>query len=168
MAESTIVKTKRDGTLTFIDGSGVPNTFTVAFEAGDLSITIPGPTVNNFLDRGRMTVNPSIRYGDDQPVTGTFTAYLRDFDDGGTGTDTTLAEIITQSGVASGWTSTMGANGEVFTLTLLWNIAGVIHGDPADHTCQLDFCYVTGSMNEGDPDQISISFTSYSLYPLLT
>jgi len=24
---------------------------------------------------------------------------------------------------------------------------------------------VTGSLSEGDPDQISISFTSYSVYP---
>ena len=168
MPESVIVKTKRDGTLTFKDGSGVPNTFTVAFEAGDLSITIPGPTVNNFLDRGRMTVNPSIRYGDDQPVTGTFTGYLRDFDDGGTGTATTLMEIITQSGVAAGWTSTMGANGEVFCLTLEWVINGVVHGDPANHTCELEYCYVTGAVAEGDPDQITINFTSYKLYPTLS
>lgn len=168
MAESTIIKTKRDGTLTFSDGTGVPNTFTVAFEAGDLNITIPGASVSNFLDRGRMPDPPSIRYQDDQPVTGTFTANLRDFDDGGVGTDTTLMEILTQSGVASGWVSTMGANGEVFTLTLTWTIAGLIHGDPADHTCTLEYCYVTGSVAEGDPDVITINFTSYSLYPTLT
>ena len=166
MPESTIVKTKRDGTITFLDGAA--NSFTVAFEAGDLNITIPGTTVNNFLDRGRMTGPPSIRYGDDQPCTGSFTATLRDFDDGGTGADTTLAEIITQSGVASTWQSTMGVNGEVFTLTLVWEISGVVHGDPSNHICQLDHCYITGSMSEGDPDQISISFTAYTLFPILT
>ena len=34
MPESTIVKTKRDGTITFLDGAA--NSFTVEFEAGDL------------------------------------------------------------------------------------------------------------------------------------
>ena len=165
MAESTIVKTKRDGTLTFSDNAGA-NTYTVAFEAGDLNLTIPGTTVNNFLDRGRLTDPPSIRYGDDQPLTGTFTAYLRDLSDA---VDTTLVEILAQSGiVGSSWVSTMGATGEVFTLKLTWTIAGLIHGDTADHVCELDHCYVTGSLSEGDPDSCSLSFTSYVLYPALT
>jgi len=172
MPESLIVKTKRDGTLTFLDNGGV-NTFTVAFEAGDLSVTIPGPSVANFLDRGRFpSGNPSIRYQDDAPITGTFTAYLRDFDDGGTGTDTTLAEIISRSGLCDPstgtWVSTMGASGEVFALTLRWEIEGTDHGDPADHTMELNHSVFTGSMSEGDPDTISLSFTSYTLYPTLT
>ena len=70
MAYSTIVKTKRDGTLVITDGT---NSVTVAYEAGDLSLDIPGPTVNLFLDRGQFGSTPSIRYGDDQPITGTFT-----------------------------------------------------------------------------------------------
>ena len=166
MAESLIVKTKRDGTLTFSDLGGV-NSYTVAFEAGDLSLEIPGPTVNNFLDRGRFpSGNPSIRLGDDQPMTGSFTAYLRDVSDA---TDVTLMEIFTQSGaVSTGWTSTMGANGEVFTVSLQWEIAGLVHGDSANHTVQCDFCYVTGSVSEGDPDTISISFQSFDLYPTVT
>ena len=168
MPESTIVKTKRDGLLVIADNGGV-NSLTVAFEAGDLSLSIPGPGINNFLDRGRIGATPAIRYGDDQPITGTFTAYLRDFDDGGTGTTGTLAEIIAQSGVvASTWVSTMGANGEVQTYTLTWTVEGTDHGDPNDHVCQLDFCAFTGSISEGDPDTISLSFTSYALYPTLT
>ena len=88
MAESTIVKTKRDGTITIEDGT-TPTalSYTVAFEAGDLSLTIPGRTVNLFLDRGELTNPPQIRYGDDQVPTGTFTAQLRDVSDG---TDETL------------------------------------------------------------------------------
>lgn len=166
MAESLIVKTKRDGTLTFSDLAAA-NSYTVAFEAGDLNLTVPGATVNNFLDRGRFPAgNPSIRYGDDQPLTGTFTAYLRDVSDL---VDVTLSEILLQSGaVASGWTSTMGANGEVFTLKLTWTIAGVIHGDASDHVLELDHCYVTGALAEGDPDTITINFTSYTLYPVVT
>lgn len=164
MAESTIVKTKRDGLLTFRDGTTpTPEEYVVSFEAGDLNIAIPGRTVNLFLDRGVMADPPSIRYGDDQPMTGTFTAQFRDATDAAVAT---LMDILTQSGfVDSTWVSTMGANGEVKTFTLEWQIEGTDHGDPADHTLTLNYCYVTGSVAEGDPTTISISFTAYDLYP---
>ena len=165
MPESLIVKTKRDGTLTIADNAGA-NTFTVAFESGDLSLTIPGPGVGLFLDRGIITSPPAIRYTDDAPITGTFSAYLRDFSDAAYAT---LMEIISQSGeVASTWVSTMGANGEVQTYTLSWLVEGTDHGDVSDHLCVLDHCAFTGSISEGDPDSISLSFTSYALYPTLT
>ena len=162
MSESTIVKTKRDGTIKFLDHTGA-NTYTVAYEAGNLNISIPGPTVISPLDRGSLGSPPSLRYSDDAPITGSLTAYLRDLGDAAFAT---LSEIITQTGhVASTWVSTMGANGEVFTLDLEWTIAGLVHGDSADHVLTLPFCVVSGSLSEGDPDQISISFTSYSVYP---
>ena len=165
MPESTIVKTKRDGTLTISDNAAV-NSFTVSFEAGDLSLTIPGPGVGLFLDRGIITSPPAIRYTDDAPISGTFSAYLRDFSDAAY---STLMEILSQSGeVASTWVSTMGATGEVQTYTLTWTVEGTDHGDVSDHVCVLDHCAFTGSVSEGDPDSISLSFTSYALYPTLT
>lgn len=165
MAESTIVKTKRDGTILFEDNGGA-NSYTVAFEEGNFNLTVPGSTVNLFLDRGRITSPPSIRYGDDQPLTGTFTAYLRDFGDA---TYATLTEILTQTGdVGTNWVSTMGANGEVFALKVTWTVAGVIHGDAADHVMVMDHCYVTGSIAEGDPDLVTINFTCYESYPAVT
>ena len=109
MAISTILKTKRDGTLLFEDNAAA-NSFTVVFEAGDLSIDIPQETIVNTLDRGRLGATPSLRYGDDQPITGSFTAHLRDLSDA---SYATLEEIVMQSGdVGSNWGSTMGANGE--------------------------------------------------------
>lgn len=162
MAISTVVKTKRDGTLVLKDNAAA-NTLTVAYEAGDLSISIPGPAVISPLDRGQLGDPPSLRYSDDQPITGTFTAYLRDLTDDGYAT---LEEVILQSGdVGDNWTSTMGSNGEVFTLDLEWTIEGTNHGDLTDHVLTLPYCVITGSLSEGDPDQISISFTSYSVYP---
>ena len=165
MAISTIVKTKRDGSITIADGGA--NTFTVDFEAGDLSLSIPGAAANNFLDRGRITATPSVRYGDDQPVTGSFTAYLRDLSDA---SYETLTEILCQTGqVASTWGSTLGANAEVFTVKITWTIEGTDHGDAADHVCVLNHCYASGgSLSEGDPNTISFNFTSFSVYPTLT
>jgi hypothetical protein len=164
MAESTIVKTKRDGTLTFDDGTTpTPLTYEVAFEAGDLSLTIPGRTVNLFLDRGVMNDPPQIRYGDDQPITGTFTAQLRDTSDAAVAT---LLDILNQTGyVGSTWVSRTGANAEVFTVRLTWVIEGTDLGDANDHSIELDHCYVTGSVADGDPGTVTINFTSYVVYP---
>ena len=165
MAISTIVKTKRDGSLVFSD-KDAGSSFTVAYEAGDLSITIPGRGANNYLDRGSITATPSIRYSDDAPVTGSFTAYLRDMSDG---SYATLMEIMCQTGqVGSSWNSTLGNNAEVFTVKLTWTVEGTDHGDSSDHVCAMDHCYVTGSVSEGDPDTLSLNFTSYEVYPTLT
>lgn len=167
MAESTITKTKRDGTLLIEDGT-TPTalSYTVAFEAGDLSLTIAGRTVNLFLDRGVITDPPQIRYGDDQPITGSFTAQLRDVSDA---TDVTLPAILMDSGIVnSTWVGRGGSTREVKTFQLTWTIEGTDHGDSADHTVVLDYCYITGSLAEGDPSTVTINFTSYAVYPTVT
>ena len=161
MAIETIVKTKRDGQLTFKD-NGAANTLTVAYEVGDLTLTIPGATVVSTLDRGQFGAVPSLRHGDDQPMTFSFTAYLRDMSDG---SDATLEDLISgRNGATSSWVSTLGANSEVFTMTLQWTIEGTDHGG-TDHTVTCNHCVVTGSFSEGDPSTISITGTSYDLYP---
>ena len=161
MAIETIIKTKRDGKITLKDNAAA-NTLEVAFEAGDLSITIPGPTIVSTLDRGAFGANPSLRYGDDQPCTFSFTAFLRDMSDA---TDDTLEDLISgRNGATSSWVSTLGANSEVFTMTLEWAIDGTDHGG-ADHTVTLNHCVVTGSFSEGDPSTVSITGTAFDLYP---
>ena len=76
MAESTVVRNKRDETLVISHaGSG---TYTVAYEVGDFEVDYPLEGVDNYLDRGVMPSTPSIRKGDDQEMTGSFTVYLRD------------------------------------------------------------------------------------------
>lgn len=159
MAVSTIVKTKRDGTLTIKDGAGTPLELVVAFEQGDLNISIPGPAVNVFLDRGVLGATPSLRYGDEQPCSGSFSAYLRHPTDA---TDEVLLDLITQSGqIGTNWTSTLGATAEVNTYTLVFALA---HASET-YSITLNHCAFSGSIGEGDPNSISISFTSYDSYP---
>lgn len=163
MAISSIIKTKRDGTLTFSDGT---RTLTVQYEQGDLQIDIPGATIVATLDRGEFGSPPSLRKGDDQPITGSFTAYLRDISDA---SYATLEEMVTNGGYyASTHTSTLGANAEVKTQTLLWTIEGTNHGDSTDHTVSLPYVWVTGGLQEGEVCAINVSFTSYAVYPTVT
>jgi len=167
MAESTIVKTKRDGTITIEDGtSPTPQSYTVAFEAGDLSIAIPGRTVNLYLDRGVMTSPPAIRYGDDTPMTGSFTAQFRESTDAAV---EALTDFLTLGGfVGASWVSRGGANAEVQTFRITWELEGTDHGDASDHSIACDHCVISGSIADGDPVTLSLSFTSYDLYPTVS
>ena len=162
MAESLIVKNKRDGTLTLFDFGSV-NSLIIPFRVGDLSIAVPTPTINNYLDRGRITSPPSIRYVDDQPISGSFTAYLRDLEDAAYACLFDL--LTTRGGGASSWVSRMGSTGEVFAVMARWDIAGTVHGDPSNHRIELDYVCMNGTVSEGDPSQIAVNFTSFALNP---
>mgnify|MGYP003633694191 CR=1 FL=1 len=183
MAESTVVKTKIDGTLTFASqstagGGGFVSAGTVAsgassyvvsYEAGDFSMTVPGVqgAVNNFLDRGKITSPASIRLGDQAPITFSFTAMLRDVTDAGV---ETLMDILNQKGNVDGnWKSTTSTSiaaddAEVWTVDL--KLAIVNPGDATDsHFIVLSQCALSYSMSEGDPNSISISGTSFAAAP---
>jgi hypothetical protein len=162
MAESTIVKTKRDGILTLYDDAR-GNSYAISYEQGDFSLTIPGRTINVFLDRGVLGATPSVRWGDDQPMSGSFTAYMRDANDAAAAI---LFNLATETGWAnSNWTSTLGSNAEVFTVEMELTIEGTDHGDAADHTITIDHCALSVQFAEGDPNLLTINFVSYDLYP---
>ena len=173
MSISQIVKTKHDGSITISDGTAVtPKTLTIDYEAGDFNLSIPGPSVSNFLDRGKFGTTPSLRYGDDAPITFSFTANLRDLSDA---TYITLESIITNSGYfASDWVATTGYTNStdpseiVKTVKVLWTIEGSNHGDSADHTITLNHCVLTGSLQEGDPNTVSISGTAFVRFPVVS
>ena len=63
MAESTVVKVRRDGTLTLSDGTGTPVTYTVAYENGDVSFD-GGSKADRIVIRDRGTI-VGLRKGDD-------------------------------------------------------------------------------------------------------
>ncbi len=160
MAESTVVKTKRDGIISIADNSGFAggNVLTVAYEPGDFAFTVAKTTRNDFLDRGRLT--PSVRFGDDQPVTGTFSAYFREATDAAVDT---LMDLLNESGnVDSTYVSTLGANAEVFACDVRLTIEGTDHGDGADHTITITDCSFDYSFAEGDPDMISVNWRSHT------
>lgn len=167
MAESTIVKNMRDGTLTIRVGV---NTYTIKYEEGTLQLNVPGPTIANYLDRGKLADTlhgqPQLRYDQDQPMSGSFTAYLRDLSDG---SYITAEEFIFKSGqYLSAWGTTMGASGEVKTVDLLWDVAGTAHGDAANHQALLQWCSISGAVAEGSPNKSTLNYTSYDLYPTVT
>lgn len=165
MAESTVVKVIGDGKIE-ISSLADANTYEVSIENGDLTLNIPGRTVNVFLDRNRFGSTPSLRYGADQPISGSFTGHLRDISDG-------VSESLTQfllgpSGAVASWPTALGANQEVAVWRILWTVEGVAHGDGAHHTVLLGYCAISGSIGEGDPGTVNITFTDYEVYPTVS
>ena len=160
MPESTVVKTKRDGSIALLDNTS--QTYVISAEPGDFNIAVPLETRNDFLDRGRLV--GSVRYGDDQAVTGSFTVYHR----GGSSTDGASAALIdilngtAFSYVTNPWESTLGANAEVKTVDVVMTIEGTDFGDAADHICTIPDCSLSYSLTEGDPNTISITFQSHT------
>lgn len=167
MAEATVHKNMRDGTIRIFSGS---DSYTIKYEQGTLNLNTPGPSRSVYRDRGRFADSlhgtPQVRYNEDQSQTGSFTCYLRDFSDN---SYVTVAEFIWKCGqYLSTWASTLGANAEVPTVSIEWTVAGVTHGEASDHVVLLQFVHIDGAVGEGDPDVITINFESYDLYPTVT
>lgn len=130
---------------------------------------MPAEAVNSFLDRGVIGATPSIRYGDEQPMTFGYSAYLRDLGDTANAY-ATLPDVLfryASRAVATLWTSTMGTNSDVFTVTTNLTLDGSPFGE-ADKTLALPFCVVRGSIQEGDPSTVSVSGTSHAARPTLS
>ncbi len=156
MSYSTVVKTKRDGLLSFADnaGFGGANTLDIAYEPGNFQMNAPLEARLDFLDRGRLV--SSVRLGDDQALNGSFSAYFRDATDS---TEATLFDVLNWSGyVNSNWTQTLGSTAEVKTVDVRLTIEGSDHGDGADHTITITDVSFDYSLAEGDPNTTSVFF----------
>lgn len=161
-----MVRTKRDGVITISD-SAAAKSYTVAYEPGDFSWSCPREGTNLFLDRGVIGTVPSIRKGDDQPCTFSFSAYWRDLSDTTGAAYTALADIAVRFAsdyVAGNWTSTIGTASDEFTVTVALVIEGSDFGG-ADQTLTFNYCVIRADGAEGDPNTINISGTSYQLIP---
>jgi hypothetical protein len=162
MAESTVVRTKRDISIGITDGT---RTYTVAYEPGDFSLEIPRESISNFLDRGVMPSVPSIRLLDDQPMTFSFSAYERDWvSAAGHVTLLDLNVFFASKYAATNWTSTIGTASDVDTLSVNLTQEGSDFGE-ADITIRLPYAVIRASRADGDPNTISVSGTSYALIP---
>lgn len=156
MPESTQIRVKRDGQIILSD-DGALNTYTIAYEPGDLTINVPDTGVNNFLDRGRFGAAPSLRLGDDAPCELSFSAYLRNVSGEDFATLLDIAHRYDGGHVATEWAST--SEGDVFTVNCSVVFSGAELGE-ADEQLDFAFCVVRASLSEGDPNTVNVTITS--------
>lgn len=169
MPESSIVKNQRSGTLKIKVGA---NSYEVGFQEGRFVLNIPGTSIAVYRDRGRFASTlhgqPMVAKDQDQEMTGTFSAQLRDLSDG---SFITGPQFIARCGLfLSTWgTQLVGAGTEAPQLVdLEWTMRGVVHGDPSDHVALVQWCNITGSINEGSPNLLNFSYTAFDVYPTFT
>ena len=150
MAESTVVKVRRDGTIILKDGGS--GTYTVAYENGDLSFD-GGSKADRIVIRDRGTI-VGLRAGDDPVPSLTFTTMMRDFSDA---TGPSLIDFLDKTGGASGATSTGGTGFEQYLIDIEFTVEGTSQGDSNDHRATAAKCLCTWSFSEGDPNTISVT-----------
>tara|TARA_R110000803_G_scaffold61581_1_gene121510 strand:- start:158 stop:658 length:501 start_codon:yes stop_codon:yes gene_type:complete len=157
MAYSTVPKTKRDGKITLQDGGAV--TLEVAYEDGNLSYE--QPTAQSSLpifDRGTLS---AVRKQDDQFITFTFSANMRQFTDAAAGSiNDFVRKVGFYNGNASAGTGTPYI--EQYVINVQFEVEGTDLGDLVDSSATFSKCECTSvSFSEGDPNSFSLSFTCY-------
>jgi hypothetical protein len=162
MALSNIPKVRRDGSITLEDGSAT--TLVINYEEGNFTFDNIASEAREdqtvIRDRGVIT---TVRKADQQPLTGSFSAYFRQFTSGTAGS---ILDFISKSGSYSSNTS-VGSTGspyvEFYCIDIKYNSAGNTGGlgDDADSSVTLERCVCTASFSEGDPSSFTINFTCY-------
>ncbi len=154
MAESTIVKVRRDGKVTFKDGTGSPKTYEVAYEEGNVSFSRDKADRIVIRDRG---VIVGSRKGDDPVITITFDIHMRSLTTTAS-TDLTAIDVMDNTGnVATIPWATVSSAHEEWCLHLLFTIENTDHGGGADYVATFSTCIFTWAFKEGDPNTISVT-----------
>lgn len=158
MAQSTVIKNFRDGTLVFADNTGTPITMPIVYEAGDFSIDNLNEGLvetTAYLDRGEFA---TLRKTNRVFPSFSFTAHMTDISDA---TDKLLYDLARKTGAWAAAVSTLGANADAMTYKLTFTVEGTNFGDSADHTLVLNDCRITLSFSEGDPNSFSVAGIVY-------
>jgi len=160
MAYSTVPKAKKDGTLTFNDNT-TPTAVTleVAYEEGNFSFETPLRDEVVVRDRGSIS---TVRQGDEQPITGSFNFYFRQFTDSSNAGS--VQDFITGTGSYNANLSTGTSAGvfvEHYAVDLTFDVVGSALGDDQNHSATFSKCVCTLSFAEGDPSAWTLNFNCY-------
>ena len=123
---------------------------------GTLSLT--GANQGNYehtkyLDRGDLG---SIRKTNRSFPTGSFTAQLTDLADA---SNNTLWDAVNRTGSFAAAVSTLGANADLYTLSISLVVEGSnFGGSETDHTLLMNNCRCSIDFAEGDPNSFTINF----------
>lgn len=141
MAESSVVKTSRDGSIVFKDGTGTPLDFTLTFDTGDLAISgmsavndLNGKYYNHteIQSRGELV---SRRKTDRVFPTVGGSMYMRSFHHA---TEERFNDFIQGKGAFASRVSTTGASADVFCCDIVFTVESTNHGDSADEVVTLN------------------------------
>lgn len=159
MAYSIVPKAKKDGKITFADSTGTPVTLEVAYEEGNFSFEKPVRDEIIVRDRGTIT---TVRMADEQPITGSFNFYMREFTDAVNAGS--IQDFITGTGFYNANVSTGTSAGvyvEHYAVDIEYEVEGTAFNDGADHKATFSKAVCVLSFAEGDPNAYTLNFTVY-------
>ena len=159
MAYSTAPKVRRDGKITLKDGTTpTPVSLVVAYEEGNFSFD--QTKSDRIVIRDRGTIG-SVRRGDDQPITGSFTIYMRQFTSASAGS---VLDFINKTGsYSANVSSDSTVSTDEYAINIEFEVDGdAVGDDDGDTTATFDTCICTASFAEGDPNQITVNFECYN------
>ncbi len=158
MAYSTIPKVRRDGVLTLKDGTGTPVELEISYEEGNFTFDVAKEDQTVIRDRGTIS---TVRKGDEQPITGSFNAYMRQFTDNSEAGS--ILDFINKTGHYNSNVSTGSGVPfiEHYCIDIVYKVEATSL-ETLDHSATLSKCICTVSFAEGDPSAFSISFTCYN------
>ena len=159
MAYSTIPKVRRDGIITLKDGT-TPTAveLEISYEEGNFTFDVAKDDQTVIRDRG---VISTVRKGDEQPITGSFNAYMRQFTDNSEAGS--ILDFINKTGNYNTNVST-GSGApyvEHYCIDIVYKVEATAL-ESLDHSATLSKCIATVSFSEGYPNSFSISFTCYN------
>ena len=159
MAYSSAPKVRRDGIIKLRDGtSPTPVSLTVDYEEGNFSFDQVKSDRIVIRDRGTIK---SVRKGDDQPLTGSFTIYMRQF------TSATAGSVLDFINKTNSYSGNVSASTSVatdeYTINIIFEVDGdAVGDDDGDTTATFNTCICQASFSEGDPNQITINFECFN------
>ena len=159
MAYSTAPKVRRDGVIKLRDGTTpTPISITVDYEEGNFSFEQTKSDRTIIRDRGTIK---SVRRGDDQPITGSLTIYMRQFTSSSAGS---VLDFINKTGsYAANVSSSSAVSTDEYAINIIFEVDGDAVGDSdGDTLATFDTCICTASFSEGDPNTITVSFECFN------
>lgn len=161
MAYDGVPKNARDGVLVGKDATGTPITFTFQYEPGDLKVgplMQGGVGVTPVYDRGTFI---TLRKVKDEHPSVSFSFW---FTEASNATDGSPYDLVLKQGKFASGVSTLGANADVWTFTLVFDVEGTDLGG-SDSTLTLPDCHGTIEFAEGEEvSQGTINAICYGAY----
>lgn len=157
MADSSVVATRRDGTITITDGAA--SAYVVSFEVGDFSFSEPKADRVVIRDRGAIV---GLRQGDDPVLNFSFSVHMRSLTD--TSSDNLLDRLYNRGAHAGAPLTSTGTDGfEQFLQTVEFkaDTSGI---SGKTYTATFSKCLLEmGSFSESaDGDSIEVTGECYA------
>jgi hypothetical protein len=130
----------------------------VDYEEGNFSFEQTKADRTIIRDRGTIK---SVRKGDDQPLTGSFTIYMRQFTSASAGS---VLDFINKTGsYSANVSSSSTVSTDEYAVNIEFEVDGdAVGDDDGDTTATFDTCICTASFAEGDPNTITVSFECFN------